>query len=123
MTNRTSAALALGGAALGILFLAANACAEEASPNCGPLADARREIAEAGAGKLKPLSHEQLNFARGLFVASPPVSPYPPGDEGMMAMFESGASTVVFVEGDKACGKMGLSPSVTAILIDLDKSI
>ncbi len=121
MPNRILVALALGGAALGLLLLVANARAD--TSDCKPLADSRREIVADGGGKLKPLSHEQLNFARGLFVASPPVSPYPPGDEAFMAIFDNGASAVVFVEGDKACGKMGLSPSVTAILIDLDKSI
>jgi hypothetical protein len=123
MPNRTLAALALGGAALGLLLRVVDARAESASPNCNPLADARREVTEAGAGKLMPLSHEQLNFARGLFVASPPVSPYPPGEEGLIATFEDGASTVVFVDGDKACVKMGLSPTVTRLLVDLDKSI
>jgi hypothetical protein len=105
---------------LACVFAIENARAQNA---CAPLVDAQREVAEAGGGKLKPLSHEQLLFARGLFVATPPVSPYPPGDDAMIATAEDGSAAVVFVEAGKACGKMGVSPVVTKILLDIDKSI
>jgi hypothetical protein len=99
------------------------AIADETAPPCSPLAVAQAEIQSAGGGKLKTMTHEQLLFARGLFVASPPVSPYPPGDDGMISLFEDGASTVVFVDGDKSCGKMGVSPLVTKLLVEIDNSI
>lgn len=118
MSNRPLAALALGGAALAFLFVA-HALADE----CKPLADAKAEISHAGGGKLKTLSREQLMFARGLFVASPPVTAYPHGEDGMIAMSHDGASMLLFVEGDKTCGKILLSPTVTTLLVDLDKSI
>ncbi len=123
MSNRLLTALTLGCAALGFLFLIAAARAEGAPSSCVPLSDAEHEIAASGGGKLKPLSHDQLQFARGLFVASPPVSKYPSGDDAMIAMFDDGAGAIVFTEGGMACGKMALSPNVTDLLIDLDKSI
>jgi len=119
MSKRYLAALALVCAAM---FSLADARAES-SASCSPLSVAQDEIATAGGGKLAPISHEELQFARGLFVASPPVSVYPPGDEAMIATFDDGSSAVLFIGHGQACGKMGLSPTVTKLLFALDKSI
>jgi len=89
MSKRYLTALALVCVAM---FPLANAMAES-SASCSPLSAAQNEIATAGGGKLAPISHEELQFARELFVASPPVS------------------------------VMGLSPTVTKLLFALDKSI
>src|SRR5579859_4629057 len=119
MSKRYLATLSLVCAAM---FPLADASAES-SASCSPLSAAQDEIATAGGGKLAPISHEELQFARGLFVASPPVSVYPPGDEAMLATFDDGSSGVLFIGHGQACGKMGLSPTVTKLLFALDKSI
>lgn len=121
MSNRRLTALAFVCAALGLLFLVANARAQSAS--CSPIPAIQTSITERGGGTLSALSHDQLQFARGLFVASPPPSPYPAGEDGQIAMLRDGGSVVVFLRGGLVCGSLIVQPSVTKLLVALDKSI
>ena len=90
---------------------------------CVTIAKAQSEITALGGGPLKMISREELLFARGLFAGTPPVSPYPKGEYAMIAMFADGQSTVVFIDGDKSCSRMGVEPRLTKLLLEIDKSI
>jgi len=91
---------------------------------CITIAEAGQKIVDAGGGaKLVPLNHSQLLFARGLYVASPPVSPYPPGEKAFYAPFDDGSVAVVFSDGAKSCGRFAVSPAVTKLLLNIDKSL
>jgi len=103
----------LGAAALSLL------CPGARADDCRPLAEAK---AAFGAGDLAKLNQDQAMFARGLFVASPPVSPYPPGEDVLFGPRADGG-VVFFVHGDKSCGELGLSPDVAKSLVDLGKTI
>ena len=69
------------------------------------------------------MTHDQLIFARGLYVATPPLSPYPIGEDGMIAEFKGGGAVVLFVNGDKSCGQAGFAPDIAKLLLEIDKSI
>ena len=90
---------------------------------CKPLAEAQKKIEAQGGGQFKMMSHDQLLFARGLYVMTPPASPYPPGEYAMISEFKSGGVVVLFLEGEKSCAQIGFSARVGKLLIDLDKSI
>jgi hypothetical protein len=114
-------ATVLGCAALAFAFTIMNVRAD--APECEPIASLQSEISALGGGKLAPVSRDKLLFARGLFSATPPASAYPPGEDGMIAMFPEGQSTIVFVDKGMACGKIGMSSSMTKILLQIDGSI
>jgi hypothetical protein len=113
--RRTLATLALGCAALALLGSSSWA-------DCKPLAGVLADIKAAGAGSFKPLSHDQLEFARGMYAISPPAGPYPETEEAEIALFKNGSSAIVFPRGDESCGVLGVPPDSTKVLLDLDKS-
>ena len=75
------------------------------SPQCTPF-DHLKDVA-----KVIELDPEQFNFARGLYVAVPPVShELPPGDHAVLAMIP-GAAMVAIIDGDKTCARLLLTPA------------
>ena len=85
---------------------------------CYPVADIKSFIAGAG-GRLVELAPEQFQFARGLFVGSPPVSSQlPPGDHALMGVVGERVG-VFFIEGDMACDAGVLPPALSQMLRDV----
>lgn len=122
MSNRLLAAFAVGLAVLAFLFLIASARSQELCAPI-PLALVQANITEHKGGKLAPLSQEGLDFARGLYVASPPISHYPAGERALIATMPMKMSVVIFMRGDEACGSLLVQTLPTALLLDLDKGI
>jgi hypothetical protein len=61
--------------------------------------------------KVVELDPEQFNFARGLYVAVPPVSrQLPPGDHAILAVAPA-AAMVAIIDGDKTCARLLLTPA------------
>ena len=57
------------------------------------------------------LDPAQFNFARGLYVAVPPVSKHlPPGDHALLAVAPSSAM-VAIIDEDKTCARLLLTPA------------
>jgi hypothetical protein len=85
---------------------------------CYPIADIKNAIAGAG-GRLIQLTPEQFQFARGLFVAAPPVSTaLPPGDHALLG--EIGDRTgLLFIDGDNACDAGPLPTPLRRMLLDV----
>jgi hypothetical protein len=70
---------------------------------CFPLAQVKGSIENQG-GRLIEMTPEQFQFARGMFVVTPPESAkLPPGDHAMIGEMPNGDVGVIFVDGDSAC--------------------
>lgn len=107
----------LGTTALVVLFLAAPRLAhandamafdpwlDADSPQCASI-DHLKDVA-----KVVELDPSQFNFARGLYVAVPPVShTLPPGDHAVLAT-AGGAAMIAIIDGDRTCARLLLSRS------------
>jgi hypothetical protein len=71
--------------------------------HCFSLAQVKVSIEKQG-GRLIEMTPEQFQFARGMFVVTPPESAkLPPGDHAMLGEMPNGDIGVVFVDGDTAC--------------------
>ena len=93
------------------------------------------KLISAHHGKFKPLSEDQLYFARGMYTATPPVSPWPAGFEADIAVLPQGmpwfngtvlpkgSAIVVFMSGKCVTGQMPLAPDVADTIIDIDKTL
>jgi hypothetical protein len=85
---------------------------------CYPLAEIKSFVDEAG-GKLVDLTPEQFAFARGVFVATPPISTeLPPGDHAMMGLVD-GRAGILFIDGDNACDAGVLPPALAEMIRDV----
>ena len=93
----------------------------EESEACITLDLAMEKLEDANADNVFRLTPAQLDFARGLFSASPPEGPYPVADEGLMAMTGDGGAQVIFVAGKMSCGHMLLSPGMTQTMLNFDE--
>lgn len=103
--------------------LAMTALARADESRCVPLATEQAQFAKYGGSPFKLITRDQLLFARGLFSMSPPTSLYPPGDEAMISVMPNGSAAVIFLNGDKVCGRMAVDPPMTEQLLNIDKSI
>jgi hypothetical protein len=111
---------------IALLASAAPAAADELQPPraqpggaaCHPLSDLVAFLDRAG-GRLVQLKPEQFQFARGVYVAAPPVSTsLPPGDRGAMAVGDD-RSELFFIDGDVASDAGALPPPLRQMLIDV----
>jgi hypothetical protein len=116
-TNRFHAAL-LALATFSLAWLPHGARADEPQIACHPWAILRHSI-EAASGTIIELDAEQFNFARGAFMASPPVSfQLPPGDRAVMATVQ-GRAGILFLDGDAACDAGALPPGWDQVIRNL----
>ncbi len=85
---------------------------------CYPLADLKAFLDRDG-GRLVQLTPEQFQFARGAYVATPPVSAaLPPGDRAALALIDS-RSELLFLDGDVACDAGALPQPLRQMLLDV----
>lgn len=122
MPKRTLAAFAVALAVLAFVFLVVSARSQELCEPI-PLALVQADVTNHKGGKLAPLSQEGLDFARGIYVASPPISHYPAGETALIATMPMNMSVVVFMRGNEACGSLLVQPIPTQLLFDLDKGL
>jgi hypothetical protein len=105
------AALALCGARDFAKAGAIEALVGHGGPECVPLAT----ISEVA--KVSPLTHDQFQFVRAVYIAIPPVShELPPGDSAVMATAD-GQSMLALVADSQACGRF-LAPDFMVKMIE-----
>ncbi|MDR3464220.1 MAG: hypothetical protein P4L76_18100 [Beijerinckiaceae bacterium] len=111
----------LGLLALVVLFFVAPRLvrAQEGSgSSCQPLAKLEAEAKSAGGSPFAHATDAQWQFARGLYVATPPVSSeFPPGDSAMISTFPDGSAQVLFIDDGEACNQMMLAKRFAALVM------
>jgi hypothetical protein len=111
---------------MAFLASAAPAVADELQPphapagsaGCYPLTDLLAFLDRAG-GRLIQLKPTQFQFARGVYVATPPVSTaLPPGDRGALAVVDN-RNELFFLDGDVACDAGALPSPLWRMLLEI----
>ena len=111
---------------MAFLASAAPAAADERQPpyapaggaGCYPLTDLLALLDRAGGGLIQ-LKPAQFQFARGVYVATPPVSTaLPPGDRGALAVVDD-RNELFFLDGDVACDAGALPSPLWRMMLDI----
>ena len=85
---------------------------------CYPLTELLAFLDRAG-GRLIQLKPPQFQFARGVYVATPPVSTaLPPGDRGALAVVDD-RNELFFLDGDIACDAGALPSPLWRMVLDI----
>ena len=103
-----------------VLFICAGPVSAAQPWHCKPLVDAKNHFVDA-EHKWINLSHDQWQFARGLFVsaAETPLA-IPPGESAAVVRGpENGGAVLIWIDGDQTCNGILITESVYQFIMDV----
>ena len=121
MRERALLPFVLGAVAVAFVFVfVAPAFAESHVDECIPFADAVGKVLNAARGDVEDkgdLTMGELDFARGMAAATPPVGGYPHDRHGALFVMPDGSSAIVFHADGMSCDVSWMTADMTAVLV------
>jgi hypothetical protein len=104
------------------LLFSFNAHAEGA---CGPVADAKKQVAAQPGASWVVVTHDQWDFLRGVYVLNPDTLPGLPMGDGaaLVTMKGEPGGVVFFIDGERACTPMRIPDAGIRLLMKVGEGV